>query len=97
MIDNTMATMGDLIAFEGYLNASVPFDTKEHEVIYRDSSRQYSDFKYGNSYNTTCSYPTFWLESGFPVGPDVTDQLTGCYDSEFDQVRTVLARFLTNY
>lgn len=86
MIDNTMATMGDLIAFEGYLNASVPFDTKEHKVLYRDPARQYHDFKYGNTYNTSCTYPRFWLENGFPVGSDVTDQITGCYDSEFDQV-----------
>ncbi len=88
MIDNTMATMGDLIAFEGYLNASVPFETKEHKVLYRDPSRQYADFTFGNTYNTTCAYPRFWLADGFPVGTDVTDQLTGCYDSEFDQVST---------
>ncbi|KUJ12806.1 alpha-1,3-glucan synthase Ags2 [Mollisia scopiformis] len=85
MIDNTMSTMGDLLAFEGYLNASVPFTPKEHEVLYRDSSRQYADFTFGNNYNTSCEYPRFWLENGFPVGTDVTSQLTGCYDSEFDQ------------
>lgn len=86
MLDNTMATMGDLIAFEGYLNTSVPFITIEHEVQYRDPQRQYSDFEFGNTYNKTCEYPKFWLETGFPVGADVTDQLVGCYDSEFDQV-----------
>lgn len=85
MLDNVVATMGDLIAFEGYLNASVPFDTKEHEVLYREPSRQYLDFKFGNTYNATCTYPRFWLENGFPVGADVTNQLTSCYDSEFDQ------------
>lgn len=86
MLDNVVATMGDLIAFEDFLNVSVPFDTKEHKVLYRDPSRQYTDFSFGNTYNTTCTYPRFWLENGFPVGTDVTDQLTGCYDSEFDQV-----------
>ena len=86
MLDNTMATMGDLIAFDGFLNASVPFVTGEHEVQYRDPQRQYSDFEFGNAYNKTCDYPRFWLETGFPVGVDVTDQLVGCYDSEFDQV-----------
>jgi len=88
MVDNTVSTMGDLIGFEGLLNSSVPFSTKEHEVLYRDPSRQYSDFKIGNNYNTSCDYPRFWLETGFLVGSDVTDQLTGCYDSDFDQVRT---------
>lgn len=86
MLDNTMATMGDLIAFEGYENASVPFVTTEHEVLYKDPQRQYNDFTFGNNYNTTCAYPRFWLETGFPVGTDVTNQLNGCYDSEFDQV-----------
>jgi alpha-1,3-glucan synthase len=88
MVDNTVSTMGDLIGFEGFLNSSVPFSTKEHEVLYRDPSRQYSDFKIGNNYNTSCAYPRFWLETGFLVGSDVTDQLTGCYDSDFDQVST---------
>ena len=92
MIDNTMATMGDLIAFEGFLNASVPFSTKEHEVLYRDPARQYFDFDFGNSYNSTCTYPRFWLETGYLVGADVTDQLTGCYDSEFDQVSSIWSR-----
>lgn len=87
MIDNTVSTMGDLLAFEGYLNTSVPFDTKEHKVLYRDPQRQYNDFTFGNNYTRSCEYPRFWLENGFPVGADVTDQLTGCYDSDFDQVR----------
>jgi alpha-1,3-glucan synthase len=77
MIDNTMSTMGDLIAFEGYLNVSIPFETTEHEVLYRDPSRQYTDFAFGNTYNATCTYPRFWLESGVPVGSNVTDQLIG--------------------
>jgi alpha-1,3-glucan synthase len=86
MLDNTVATMGDLIAFEKYLNSSVPFSTAEHKVLYRDPTRQYHDFSFGNSYNDSCTYPKFWLETGFPVGSDVTDQLKGCYSSEFDQV-----------
>jgi alpha-1,3-glucan synthase len=85
MLDNTMATMGDLIAFKGFENASVPFTTSEHEVLYKDPQRQYADFTFRNKYNTTCAYPRFWLETGFPVGSDVTNQLGGCYDSEFDQ------------
>ena len=43
-------------------------------------------FSFSDDYNQTCKYPRFWLETGEPVGSDVTDQMVGCYDSEFDQV-----------
>ena len=36
-------------------------------------------------YNETCQYPRFWLETGYPVGSDVMDNLKGCYAGEFDQ------------
>lgn len=86
ILDNTVSTMGDLIAFDGYLNASTPFLTGEHTVGWRDPTRQYHDFHFGNKYNATCHYPRFWLETGFAVKTDVTDRFTGCYDSDFDQV-----------
>lgn len=92
--------MGDLIAFEDYPNTTVPFDTKEHKVFYRDLSHQYEDFHFGNTYNSTCTYPRFWLESGALVGSDITDQLSGCYDSEFDQVgkkMSIKLSILTSY
>lgn len=78
--------MGDLIGSKGFLNSSSPFTLQEHQVEWRDPQRRYLDFEFGNNYNKTCKYPRFWLESGYPVGSDVTDQMTGCYDSEFDQV-----------
>ncbi|KAK0731957.1 alpha amylase [Lasiosphaeris hirsuta] len=84
ILDHTMATMGDLIGFEDYLNSSTPFDTKEYKAIWK-SSRRYLDFDLGNEYNETCNYPQFWVETGFPVGPEVTSKLKGCYDSDFDQ------------
>ncbi|KAK0624883.1 alpha-1,3-glucan synthase-like protein [Bombardia bombarda] len=84
ILDHTMATMGDLIGFTDYLNSSTPFNTKEYTAIWK-SGRQYQDFSWGNTYNETCRYPQFWLETGYPVGPDVTSQLQGCYDSDFDQ------------
>ncbi|KAF7509611.1 hypothetical protein GJ744_007649 [Endocarpon pusillum] len=84
LLDNTMATLGDLLGFEGYLNTTTPFTLNEHKVQYK-SSRQYLDFKIGNEYNETCSYPRFWLETGYPVGKDVTSRMKGCFDSEFDQ------------
>lgn len=85
ILDNTMATMGDLIAFDGYLNSSTPFLLSEHEVLWRNSQRRYLDFDIGNEYNETCEYPRFWLDDGYLVGEDVTSQMKGCYNSEFDQ------------
>ncbi|KAL8647173.1 MAG: hypothetical protein Q9226_006541, partial [Calogaya cf. arnoldii] len=84
VMDNTMATMSNLIGFQGYMNASTPFRTTEHKVQWK-TDRQYMDFHFGNTYNKTCKYPRLWNETGFPVGPDVTGQLKGCYDSDFDQ------------
>ena len=76
--------MSDLIGFNGHLNDSTPFSTEEYQVQWK-SSRQYVDFAFGNTYNDTCAYPRLYAETGLPVGPDVTSQLTGCYDSDFDQ------------
>ena len=90
VMDNTMSTMSDLIGFEGFLNASTPFQTNEHQVQWK-GERQYLDFSFGNTYNETCAYPRFYNETGYPVGDDVTSQLQGCYDSEFDQYGDVEA------
>ncbi|KKY24110.1 putative alpha-glucan [Phaeomoniella chlamydospora] len=90
LFDNTFATMGDLLGFEGYLNTTTPFTLIEHKVQYK-TSRQYHEFDYGNTYNDTCQYPRFWLDTGYPVGTDVTDKMKGCYDSEFDQYGDVEA------
>jgi alpha-1,3-glucan synthase len=77
--------MGDLIGFTGFLNTTTPFSLKEHKAEWK-SDRTYLDFSFSDNYNQTCKYPRFWLETGEPVGSDVTDQMVGCYDSEFDQV-----------
>lgn len=84
LLDNTFATMGDLIGFNGHLNTTTPFLLREHEVMWK-SDREYTDFSFGNNYNTTCQYPRFWLETGERVDASVTDQMNGCYDSDFDQ------------
>ncbi|CAG7922354.1 unnamed protein product [Penicillium olsonii] len=84
IFDNTVSTMGDLIGFEGYLNTTTPFSTKEHKASWK-SGRRYVDFEYGNDYNETCDYPRFWNETGYPVDDYVYDELSGCYDSDFDQ------------
>ena len=84
VLDNTFATLGDLIGFEGYLNETTPFTLDEHKVQWK-SDRHYYDFEFGNSYNKTCDYPAFWNETGFPIDEDIVKQMVGCYDSEFDQ------------
>ncbi|PGH35944.1 alpha-1,3-glucan synthase [[Emmonsia] crescens] len=84
LMDNTLATLGDLIGFKGHLNETTPFEVTEHEALWK-SNRRYADFDIGNTYNETCNYPRFYWENGYPVGTDVTDQLKGCYDSDFDQ------------
>ena len=84
VLDNTFATMGDLLGFEGYLNETAPFTLNEHKVEWK-SARRYWDFEVTETYNDTCDYPRFWLETGYPVGSDVTDQMKGCYGGDFDQ------------
>lgn len=84
LLDHTFATLGDLLGFEGYLNETTPFTLDEHKVLWK-SERRYWDFEFDNTYNTTCNYPRFWLETGYPVGSDVTDQMKGCYAGDYDQ------------
>ncbi|KAB5522170.1 alpha-1,3 glucan synthase [Coniochaeta sp. 2T2.1] len=84
IMDNTVATLGDLLGFEGYLNESAPFKADEHKVVWK-SNRRYLDFQIGETYNETCNFPRFWNETGFPVDPEVNQMFTGCYDGEFDQ------------
>ncbi|CEJ56521.1 Putative Alpha-1,3-glucan synthase Ags1 [Penicillium brasilianum] len=84
LFDNTIATMGDLIGFEGYLNTTTPFSEKEHQTTWK-SERRYVDFDIGNTYNETCDYPRFWFENGYPVNDSLISGLVGCYDSDFDQ------------
>ncbi len=50
ILDNTFATMGDLIGFDGYLNTTTPFLLSEHEVQWK-TDRHYTDFSFGNNYN----------------------------------------------
>jgi alpha-1,3-glucan synthase len=86
--------MGDLIGFEGFLNETAPFRPEEHKVQWK-SSRQYTDFSFGNNYKETCEYPRFWNESGLPVLKDSNEvfaKLVGCYDSEFDQVSNAASK-----
>ncbi|PWN31216.1 alpha-1,3-glucan synthase [Meira miltonrushii] len=84
ILDNTFATLGDLLGAEGYLNVSVPFSPKEHTAIYK-TDRVYHDFIFDNSWNEDCQYPRFWNETGFPVDEEVVNSFKGCRNSDFDQ------------
>ncbi|KAM7214975.1 alpha-1,3-glucan synthase [Rhypophila decipiens] len=87
IMDNTMATMSDLLGFKGYLNDSTPFVNEEHQVVWK-SDRRYPDFDIKEQkYNDTCQFPTFWYENGTVIKPP----LKGCYDSDFDQFGDVEA------
>ena len=80
-----MSTMADLNGFVGYLNASTPFSLDGYEVIPADPLFQYHDFHPGNTYQETCAYPRFWLDTGYLIPPETEAEFKGCYDSEFDQ------------
>jgi alpha-1,3-glucan synthase len=84
ILDNTFATLGDLIGFEGYLNDSTPFTLNEHKTLWK-SDRRYLDFDISNEYNEKCDYPRFWNETGYRIESSYTDKMIGCYNSEFDQ------------
>ena len=84
LTSSDMTQMSDLIGFEGYLNTTTPFEVGEHRATWKNS-RHYIDFHISNDYNDTCNYPRLYNETGLPVDTDVTSQLLGCYNSDFDQ------------
>ena len=59
IFDNTMATLGDLLGFEGYLNESTPLSYTEHNALWK-SDRRYHDFDFSNTELSECEYPRFW-------------------------------------
>ncbi|EFQ32048.1 glycosyl transferase group 1 [Colletotrichum graminicola] len=90
IMDNTMATMGDLIGFEDHLNVSAPFEEGEYKALWK-TERQYHDFEFGNDYNETCEYPRFWGAAGDRVPAADITALKGCFNSDFDQYGDVEA------
>ncbi len=90
VMENTMSTMGDLFGFENFLNETTPFSFQEHTAVWK-SSRQYWDFHVGEDRVDDCQYPRFWDEHAERVGKDVTDQMTSCLSSDFDQVRGLVS------
>ncbi|KAL8668001.1 MAG: hypothetical protein Q9168_007129 [Polycauliona sp. 1 TL-2023] len=90
IVDNTMATMGDLIGFEGYLNESAPLSYTEHNAMWK-GSRRYHDFNFDNIERNQCTYPRFWASDGEPIIDNGTQTFKGCRKSEFDQYGDVAA------
>ncbi|EAW10021.1 alpha-1,3-glucan synthase Ags3 [Aspergillus clavatus NRRL 1] len=84
ILDNTLATLSNLIGFQGHLNDSADFRPDEYHVEWI-SDRRYADFHFSNEYNESCAYPKFWYETGFPLGSGGVEKLHGCYNSDFDQ------------
>ncbi|KAI9836233.1 MAG: hypothetical protein M1819_001570 [Sarea resinae] len=82
--------MGDLIGFEGYLNASTPYDPGEHNALWK-TERHYHDFSFGNNELAKCEYPRFWDDDGHEVLKNGTEDLIGCRDSDFDQYGDIAA------
>lgn len=86
LADFLTSSMGDLLAFQGYENATAPFNWNEYGSVY-NSDRVYHDFQPGNDWNSSCEYPRMWGEDGFPLPTDITQDIpAGCKASEFDQV-----------
>lgn len=81
--------MGDLIGFEGFLNASTPFYPGEHNALWK-SDRRYTDFSLGNNKLSHCDYPRFYGDDGMQV-LNLSTELLGCRDSDFDQYGDVAA------
>ena len=81
--------MGDLIGFEGYLNISTPFDKREHNALWK-GDRRYNDFTFTNNELVHCDYPRFYGDDGMQV-LNLSSELVGCRDSEFDQYGEVAA------
>lgn len=88
VLENTMSTMGDLLAFEGYLNASTPWSFDGHDTIYK-TTRQYHDFHPNDTWIADCEYPRFWDQLGQRYDDGNTSRMVGCRAGDFDQVRPV--------
>ncbi|KIY53580.1 glycoside hydrolase family 13/glycosyltransferase family 5 protein [Fistulina hepatica ATCC 64428] len=87
MMDFTVGTMANLLAFVGYLNTSAPFtiDTYSVEwalpVLTPWNFSRYKDFTFDNERTSNCTPPTFYGDEGnITVVADIK-----CRNSEFDQ------------
>lgn len=78
LLDNTLATLADLIAFKESLNSTAAFRWGEYDYEWK-YDRRYVDFEPGSDV-IDCDYPRMWTNDGWPM----TINQTTCRDSEFD-------------
>ncbi|CAI7594598.1 unnamed protein product [Penicillium discolor] len=90
IFDNTFATMGDLVGFQGFLNKSAPMNPNEYDYVWK-YDRRYWDFQPGNEVESECpwEYPRFWDDDG--TGLTTTTLGPSCRNSEFDQYGEIAA------
>ncbi|THZ81338.1 alpha-1,3-glucan synthase [Aureobasidium pullulans] len=85
IMENTIGTMGDLLAFESWENETTPFNAHEYDALWK-SSRRYHDFEISNDVLQDCEYPVFYGDDGFPVNASIMATFDNqCRKSDFDQ------------
>jgi alpha-1,3-glucan synthase len=86
VVENTFATMANLYAFDGYENASAPFNFNEYDLTYK-SDTIYRDFEQSNEFLKECdtAFPKFWNQDGQLYDDVNMTKFKGCMDSDFNQ------------
>jgi alpha-1,3-glucan synthase len=92
LLENTFATMANLLAFDGYENSSAPFSFTEHDLHYQGDTT-YRDFQQSNNFEKECDipFPRFWDQSGHRYDDENMTKFEGCMDSDFNQFGDVSA------
>ena len=86
VMENTFATMSDLLSFEQYPNSSAPFSWTEYDVDYK-SNTVYRDFNISNEFDADCptEFPRWWDQSGHLYDDVNMTKFKGCMESDFNQ------------
>lgn len=64
---------------------SAPFTWDEYNYMWK-GDRRYWDFSPDDTQNSSCQYPRFWDDTGFPEPSNFSENYVGCRASEFDLV-----------
>ncbi|GAB7327834.1 hypothetical protein MBLNU13_g11627t2 [Cladosporium sp. NU13] len=92
VVENTFATMANMFAFEGFENASAPFNFNEYDLHYK-GEEIYRDFHQSNDFEKECDipFPKFWDQEGKQYDDVNMTKFKGCMDSDFNQFGDVSA------
>jgi len=92
IVENTFATMANMFAFEGYENASAPFNFNEYDLHYK-GEEVYRDFQQSNDFEKDCDvpFPKFWNQEGVQYDDVNMTKFKGCMNSDFNQFGDVSA------